>query len=77
MNDFLDEVNLILEWVDGTGDIDNFEKEFSNLVHKYRMEDGVKEIAEVIAHNYVCHKHNRKEAIVSSLDQWNKLNKKD
>lgn len=77
MDEFLKELSLILEWVDGTDDIDKFEKDFSDLVHKYRMTDDVKEIAEVIAHNYVCHKHNRKDALVKTLGQWRTLQKEN
>ena len=72
MKEFLHELGLLLEWVEGTDDIDQFEKDFNLLVRKHKDVEEVYEIAEVIAHNYICTKHNRKEALVTSLDQWRK-----
>jgi len=72
---FIDELSLLLEWTQANSDIDNFEKEFSELVEKYRREEDVLDIANIVAHNYNCHIYNNKKAIIHTIDQWKEYKK--
>lgn len=72
---FLNELDLLLEWAQSTHDTDLFEKEFTDLVYEYRTVDGIVDIANVIAHNYDCHKYNRKDAIIHNMAQWESYTK--
>lgn len=72
MEEFLDELEILLDWYQSNSDIDCFEQEFKNLVHEYRTNDEVLKIADIVAHNYNCHKYNRSDAIINSIDQWEK-----
>lgn len=75
MEMFLSDLDLLLEWAQSTNDIDTFEKEFTELVHKYRKEEGIVDIANIVAHNYDCHKYNRMDAVMHTMDQWEKYKK--
>lgn len=67
---FLSDLDLLLDWTQSSYDIDSFEKDFTDLVHKHRKEEGVIEIANIVAHNYDCHKHNRQNAVIHNMKQW-------
>ena len=75
MNEFIHELELLLEWAQGLHDLDEFEKEFNDLTHKYRMNSEVLEIANIVAHNYNCYLHNRKDAIIHNIKQWKEYSK--
>lgn len=78
MEEFLKELDIVLEkYQDETVDITGFEKDFNELVHKHRETEGVTDIAEVIGHNYVCHKYNKPKALISNMKQWERYNKEE
>ena len=75
MDEFLHELELLLEWAQGLHDLDEFEEEFNALAYKYRMNNDVTDIANIVAHNYNCYYHNRPDAIINNISQWEVYNK--
>lgn len=69
MNEFLEELGYMLDYYEDNS-IQMFESDFHDLVHRYRMVDDVLDIANIVAHNYNCHHHGRKDALIYNLEQY-------
>lgn len=75
MDDFLKELGTLLDWAQSTGELDEFSDKFNDLVQQYKTEEGVIDIANITAHNYNCHMHNRPKAIINTIAEWEAYNK--
>ncbi|MCP3899175.1 MAG: hypothetical protein GY707_05625 [Desulfobacteraceae bacterium] len=75
MSEFLEELGVLLEWYE-SNPIDTFTEKFDTLVDKYRKDDDVLDIANIVAHNYNCHHYGREDALIENMEQYKKLTEK-
>jgi hypothetical protein len=67
MDEFLEDIFELLD----RADLDTFKDELLTLINHYSKYDSkVTDIGDIIWHNYNCHKYNRTDALIKSLEEF-------